>query len=356
MADPQPSPTMTDIARRAGVSKNTVSLALRNDPRLPETTRRRIRKLATEMGYQKDATVAHLMSRLRSRRSKALQASIALLNANRDPVAFARHPTIPAYVEGCRRRAEALGYAIDDFWMHDPSLDGERLSRILRARGIRGVVIVGLMHENQLPERFRPVWDNFATVVTGVRTRDPSLSFACSDHHMLTLRAFENALALGYKRPAMVLDQVIDRLTEGRFTAGMLIAQQSLPAANRLAAFYKVREARQDDTAFRKWFEHQRPDVILTLYHDVRRWLTAMGLGIPADVGLVQMEWRKDHSDWAGMDQHNDFTGEAAMEMLISMIHNGERGEPAVPRATLVGATWIDGSTVKGSIREPVLH
>jgi LacI family transcriptional regulator len=240
--------------------------------------------------------------------------------------------------------------------MHDPSLDGERLGRILRARGIRGVVIVGLMHENQLPERFRPVWENFATVVTGVRTRDPSLSFACSDHHMLTLRAFENALALGYKRPAMVLDQVIDRLTEGRFTAGMLIAQQSLPAANRLAAFYKVREARQDDSAFRRWFEKERPDVVLTLYHDVRKWLTAMGLGIPGDVGLVQMEWRKDHSDWAGMDQHNDFTGEAAMEMLISMIHNGERGEPAVPRATLVGATWIDGSTVKGSIREPVLH
>lgn len=31
--------TMTDVARRAGVSKNTVSLALRNDPQIPEATR-----------------------------------------------------------------------------------------------------------------------------------------------------------------------------------------------------------------------------------------------------------------------------------------------------------------------------
>lgn len=40
------SPTMTDLARRAGVSKNTISLALRNDPQISPATRRKIHALA----------------------------------------------------------------------------------------------------------------------------------------------------------------------------------------------------------------------------------------------------------------------------------------------------------------------
>ncbi len=43
MRMPASQPTMTDIARRAGVSKNTVSLALRHDPQIPAATRARIR-------------------------------------------------------------------------------------------------------------------------------------------------------------------------------------------------------------------------------------------------------------------------------------------------------------------------
>ena len=205
---------MTDVARRAGVSKNTVSLALRNDPRIPAVTRGRIRRIAEKLGYRKNPTVAHLMVQLRANRTRSYQASLALLNANLDSGAFLRHPTVPTYVEGCRRRAEQLGYKTDEFWLHDAELDGEGLNKILNARGIRGVIVVGLMRENHLPPRFHSTWEKFPTVVTGVRTRAPSLSFTSTDQHMLTLRAFEHVLRLGYQRPALVLDHVIDRLVE----------------------------------------------------------------------------------------------------------------------------------------------
>ena len=45
------SVTSYDVARRAGVSQSTVSRALRDDPRVVEKTRLRIRALAKEMGY-----------------------------------------------------------------------------------------------------------------------------------------------------------------------------------------------------------------------------------------------------------------------------------------------------------------
>ncbi|MEW5980316.1 MAG: LacI family DNA-binding transcriptional regulator [Acidobacteriota bacterium] len=46
--------TLSDIAHRLGVSKMTVSLALRDHPRIPEKTKNRVRKVMREMGYAPD--------------------------------------------------------------------------------------------------------------------------------------------------------------------------------------------------------------------------------------------------------------------------------------------------------------
>jgi LacI family transcriptional regulator len=339
--------TLLDIAREAGVSKNTVSLALRESPRLPRATRKRIQALAARLGYQANPTVAHLMAELRRSRAVAFQASLAMVNANLDPHAFRQHPTVPSYVLGCRRRAETLGYRFDEFWLHDPALDGRRLRKILLARNIRGVIVVGLMNENRLPKRFQTIWESFPCVVTGVRTRQPALSFACVDHHMLVLQAFERLRLLGYRRPGLVLDPVIDHLVEGRFSSGYFIAQQAVSAADRIKPFYELARARQNLAVFRQWLQADKPDVILTLYNEAADWLKKLGLKIPKDVGVVQMEWRPGAPDWAGMNQHNDVVGEAAVEMLVSMIHRNEAGVPAFPRATLIDSSWVKGRTVR---------
>ncbi len=344
--------TMNDIALRAKVSKNTVSLALRHDPQIPEKTQRRLQQLARVMGYQKNPTVAHLMAQLRRNQAPAFQASLALLNANLDPAALTRHPTVPVYVRGCRRRAAELGYSFDEFWLHDKTLDAPRLQRILRTRNIRGLLVVGLMIENRLPARFLPIWKQFPTVVTGARTQDPALSFSCSDQHVLALKAFEQALRLGYQRPALVLDHVIDRLVDGRFTSGIHIAQKLLPKSRQTRPFYMVTEARDKPELFRRWFAQEKPDVILTLYNVVRDWIEGMKLRVPDDVGLIQLEWREDHPEWAGMNQHNDVVGEAAVEMVINMIHNHAPGLPDFPRATFIGSTWVDGQTVRRAALE----
>jgi LacI family transcriptional regulator len=336
-----------EIARAAKVSKNTVSLALRDSSRLATVTRRRIKALARRLGYRQNPTVAHLMTELRSSRSTAFQATLALLNANLSADAFTRHQTIPAYIGGCQRQAEALGYRFDEFWLHDPALDGKQLDRIFRARNIRGVVAVGLMNENRLPDRFRLIWENYPCVVTGVRTRDPVLSFACVDHHMLVIRAFENALRLGYRRPGLVLDPVIDHLVEGRFSSGYFIAQQAVPVGERVRPFYQIAAARKKIQRFQQWLQREQPDVILTLYNVVADWLVSLNWKVPGEIGLVQLEWRQSSPEWAGMNQRNDIVGEAAVDMLVGMIQRNDSGIPLFPRATLIDSSWVPGKTVK---------
>jgi hypothetical protein len=52
------------------------------------------------------------------------------------------------------------------------------------------------------------------------------------------------------------------------------------------------------------------------------------------------------------MDQHNDLVGEAAVEMLINLIHNNDPGIPRFPRATLIGNTWVEGKTARAGFRQ----
>jgi len=55
--------TIRDIAEKAGVSINTVSRALNNKPDISEETRRKILKIAQELGYVKNATASSLRSK-----------------------------------------------------------------------------------------------------------------------------------------------------------------------------------------------------------------------------------------------------------------------------------------------------
>jgi LacI family transcriptional regulator len=339
--------TMDTIAKKVGVSRNAVSLALRNHPSISDATRKKILQAASDLGYQRNPAYGELMSQMRLKGHGLTQATLALFNANQNPKAFQEHPTIPLYVEGCRRRAGELGYPLDTFWLHESNTDADRWIDILEARGIRGIVMIGFMNQNRIPAHLIPLVEHFPTVVTGVRTRDPALSFSCVDHHILALRAFEKAIELGYNRPGLVLDKTIDNLVEHRFSAGYRCGQEQLPKARQLRPFFDVEAATDNPRLFEKWLDREKPDVIFTLYNIVRHWLNDLGYSVPKDIGLIQLEWRAKHPEWAGMNQHNDITGETAIDMLIGMIHRGESSISEFPRATLIGPTWVDGKTVK---------
>ncbi len=332
--------TLTDVARASGLTKSAVSLALRNDPRIPPATRKRVAACARKLGYRRNAVVAHLMSELRRGTESSPAATIALLNLNEDPEAFTRHPTIPVYVRGIRQRASVLGYAVDAITQPAATMDGHRLRQILHARGVRGCILTGLMRSNRLPPHFAPLWQRFPCVITGVRTVDPQLPFACADHHAVSQLAVAMALQSGSKRPALVLDREIDELVQGRFTAGFLIAQREIPTASRIPPFYHAHDEEKLPPSFRRWFERHRPDAILTLYHVVEDWLREMQVRAPQQVSLVQLEHRPHKPAWAGVNQHNDRTGAAAVDLLVQMIHAGETALQTDPRAMLIEPSW----------------
>ena len=108
------------------------------------------------------------MAELRRTGSSRFTPTLALLNANENKNATREHPTVPVYLRGVQKRSHQLGYSLDEFWLHEPGMTGRRLASILRTRGIRGAVIVGLLHDHRLPQQMRPLWDEIPATVTGV--------------------------------------------------------------------------------------------------------------------------------------------------------------------------------------------
>ena len=71
--------TMADIAERSGFSKFAVSLALRDDPRIKESTRAHIRTVAAELGYNPNHHAAARRMALRKQGKDLLNRTVALI-------------------------------------------------------------------------------------------------------------------------------------------------------------------------------------------------------------------------------------------------------------------------------------
>src|ERR1700753_2066854 len=76
---------MHHIAARAKVSTMTVSLALRDSPRISSTTRERIQALAAKMGFHPDPALRSLAAYRRTRQAAHFTGTIAYVNNTQEP-------------------------------------------------------------------------------------------------------------------------------------------------------------------------------------------------------------------------------------------------------------------------------
>lgn len=336
-------PTMQDIASAAGVGKATVSLALRNDPRLRPETRRRIQEVAAQLGYRANATVAHLMAQLRASRTPKYQATLAMLNAAKDPALVRQVTTFRLWLRGCQRRADQLGYGLDHFWLHEPGLGPTRLIKTLDSRNIRGVLLYAVLEDGTLPKGFEALWERVSAVGIGIHDTHPPLNCASNDQYSTAYHATLELLKRGYRKPAMVINPTVDGIVDHRFSAGYWSACQTSPLKPSVPIFDFAPERM---LAFQSWFREHRPDAIVCLHPQLRDWLRGMHEGEDT-VALVHLDRAEDMHDWAGMDQHSERVGAAAVDMLVGQIHRNETGIPAFARSALVQSSWVEGPLPK---------
>ena len=335
--------TIRMLAKIAGVSTATVSLSLRNDPRIRPHVRKRIQKIAAKNKYRPNPVVANLIAQVRGSRSAPRQGTLGMVFTS-DAPSCVEKLAVKEWTAAVEARANQLGYGFDRFVLSKNKENSRHLAKIIDARGIRGLIAVGPFPGGVIPSEFGPVWQRSATIVIGCRPVRPALSAVSEDHFSTAVRAVHEIARLGYRRPGLCLQSGIDGEDVSKFVGGIWAEQGPLSNADRIPPFRLEPGAEQE---FRLWIKRHRPDVILTLHAEIREWLEAMGLNAPADIGLVHLDVTPAMNGWAGIRQHHQQIGYAAVDMLIGQLHRNEFGPPPFQKCQLVYGTWIPGETVR---------
>ncbi|MEO8615622.1 MAG: LacI family DNA-binding transcriptional regulator [Luteolibacter sp.] len=343
-----PRISMRDIAKAVGVSHVTVSLALRDNPRISAEVRQRIREVATELGYRADPMLTALSHYRMSKADHPITAAIAWVNAWEEPSALRQFKEFDCYWQGASAAAEKYGYRLEEFRI-DAEIKPWLLHQILSTRGIRGLLLP--------PQRAQTDWGDFpwseySVVRFGRSLQSPRCHVVTSDQVANTILAFDETRSRGYRRIGFITDESNMRLTGHLFESGYLTAQRFVEAPECLPIFVMNHHpVREQKTALASWLKAHRVDAIITNMEEVAPMLKSMGIRVPEDVALAGTSVLDSNID-SGIDQHPVEIGRVAFLMLNSLINDGSRGIPPIFRQILVEGSWVDGSFLPDR-REP---
>lgn len=337
--------SMETIARRLGLSKVTVSNALRGSGRISDATRRRVRETAEQMGYRPNPLVTALMSDLRRKRS-ARRCTLAFLNFFPGRDDWREHPTFVEFHRGAKERAEELGYRLEPHWQGEVEGNSRRLGDILYARGIPGVILAPMPAG---APRIAIDWSRFATVAIGQTFREFQ-PHRVSNHQYHSIRlAMDKLVARGLRRIALVLPRMDDDKVENAWAAGFVSAQlhHGLPPVPPLAT------PEFNAQTVVPWIRAQKVEAVVSTNHHLVRWLAAAGLRVPEDIGFAHLDWSPQKGAMAGVDQCSAHIGGAAVDLLIEQLNNNELGVPSRPKTVMIDGVWHDGPTLRDAPASP---
>jgi len=338
MMPPEPNPprrrvTMRTVAERAGVSVQAVSLALRNHPSIGAATRARVQALARAEGYVPDPHLTKLMRHLRGGGGPRLAASVAALTT-RSPKAEEKFCDL--LLAGAQAAARAAGFTLHVLHADGAESAGGRLGRVLRQRGVEGLVLLPMAGLETLDGLVD--WREFAVVAATLSVASPQFDRVVADHFRNNFALHARLRAAGYRRPGLVVHAKHDERCGHCLTAAQ--AWHGLHGGAEAVRAHVVDTL--DAGALRRWLRAERPDVVLTEHDAFARELAAAGAGAGGrPIVSCSARPREDGTyPFPGNDDRPGEIGAEAVGQLARMIAVGQRGVPVSPRTTLVRGAW----------------
>jgi len=336
---------MRDIARRLGVNHSTISLALRNSPRISVEMRGRVQAVAQEMGYRPDPSLSALQHYRHRRTSTRVAAALGWLNFWPKPEKMRATPLFNAIRAGATEAAELLGYHIEEFCCGDGVITAQQLKKILRARGIRGLLLPP-QRPPILKSDFAFDWEDFAIIRIGRTVLYPPAHVVTSSQAHDALMAFRHIWKKGYRRIGLATATTIH--TYGLFDAGFLKAQSEVPRKDHIPTLVLNERPQASLDVLKRidsWMKHNRPDAILTTEGNMKSLLSAAGYQVPDDVALAATSISICDVD-AGILENGEEIGRVAIQTLNGLLYRNEFGLPETLQDILVRGVWKDGTSL----------
>ncbi|MGE9292663.1 MAG: LacI family DNA-binding transcriptional regulator [Puniceicoccales bacterium] len=332
------SVTIKDIAKEAGVHFSTVSLALRNDPRLSDGTRIRIQKLADEMGYVPNAAMKALCAYRESNRPHPIRSGLAFLTDTELTTEFRQ--TI--YNEA-RKQAANLGYNLHLYTADEAKYNLDRLRSIWWNSGLKGVLIGPF---DQAGSILDDKWDDWICVAFGYSVEKPDFNRTMQDHFINMTKHLAILRSRGYKRIGLHLDNTTNRRTHGLLHGAYMLNQAQTQSERIPLLSDEVTEPAQ----LVEWISRYKLDLVIA-GSDEYYLMEKTGLRMPEDIGFSLLSWKQYEPDnpshCAGFDMKAEVLASSAISFLVSQIHENAYGLSALPKTLMVTGEFHDGDTIR---------
>lgn len=311
---------MRDVAVLAGnVHPSTVSLALRNSPRVSEETRSKIQALARQAGYQRDPLLdafnRHRLKILPHRTSRRL-AAISDFSSAAELLASPLHAAARI---GALETAARLHCQLDFFFFGPGQPNARRLDTVLDARGLHALLLFGLKCD---PAAIEFSWPRNCTVAIDSPHLTTPLYRVTPDYREATRLLWRQAWIHGQHRIAIVRSQEKHPIIEDRAVAGFLLEQMRHPQADPIPVLTLTHE-RQSKVQFRRWLQTYRPQLILHAAA-LTRLLNPLLTNEPTQCRAF------DAAPEKAPGVYPDYTevGRRAVEQLVTLVQANQVGPP----------------------------
>lgn len=187
---------LEDIARKAGVSRSTVSRVINGENSVSERTRQRVMRVIDAEGYIPNSVARMLVTQ----RSQV----IGIIVASLPGFAFDDNHYFPALLRGISAATNQLDYGML-LWMGEDASDSVSFSRrILKNRLMDGLIIASTEMYMSLFDQLLEAGTIFVMVERPIPRYEPHVSYVTVDNVGGAVTAVEHLLKLGRRRIATI--------------------------------------------------------------------------------------------------------------------------------------------------------
>lgn len=338
-----------EVAAAAGVSFSTAAAAMRGDPWVKDSTRKRVEACAAELGYQRDMAASILASRRGHRGARNFSiAYITAVFSGREPGRFTER------MAGLKPEAEKRGFHFERIEIKDVA-QARQVGRRLVATGVDGLILGPLEAETFFPnfpvQEFPMVADSRGLVLQGVDA-------VRANHFTAVQRLLRGLRARGYKRYGAILRYHDSMHPDDYARYGALVACRDLDTGFETLEMQRWPFFKHDQS-----LEQQKEEeaAILRIWQKQHKFEVIVGFD-QADAELLERALPKasERPDYAAMLVRPAYRDKIAgiafdqevlvapmIDRLVEKIRMRQTGLAGQPLETVVDLPLVEGQSLR---------
>jgi len=347
----KPRPSISMIARELGVSKTTVSLALRGHPRISLKTKQKVKKVARAQGYTVDPHLTRAFSIIQKGRSSTHNV-IGYLDTSQRARDFG-NPFADQVKRNLIESAKNKGFSISSFVVDEKQMPLLRLKQIIESRNIKYLLVPAPALIDDLPLD----WENLSTIVLSTRPLKHRFNRVTTSNYQAMSLLMRSLKQKGYGKPGFIVRKDIDAIQDNECSIAFLGLRKFLEFSERVPILFTDKTT--SGASYENWHRKHRPDVIIQNDRtgitengplDYSQIFSQFSKPLAKGVGRCSLNADPSQETVSGIVRNEQEIGYSAIELMLSMIERNVMGLLNHPKIITILSGWYEGSTLPGKL------